>query len=63
METAMNEPNLKLTIVGVFRTYELETENGARRLLLYDPEIKEPLRFTWVIQDEDAATPPQASGQ
>ena len=52
----MNESNLKLTIVRVFRTYEFKTENGARRLLLYDPQIKEPLRFTWIIQDEDTTS-------
>jgi hypothetical protein len=56
METAMNEPNLKLIIPGVFRTYESKTENGATRLLLYDPQIKEPLRFTWIIQDEDTSS-------
>jgi len=50
MKVAMNESRANLTILGAFRTYILTTENGIVRLVLYDPETKSPLRYTWVMR-------------
>ena len=51
-----NETNLRFVIPKVFRTYRFTTESGKIRLLFYDPETKEPLRYTWVIRGEDTTT-------
>ncbi len=48
----MNESRTNRTILGAFRTYILPTENSVVRLVLYDPETKSPLRYTWVIRGE-----------
>ena len=48
----MNKSRTNLTILGAFRTYILPTETGIARLVLYDPETKTPLRYTWVMRGE-----------
>jgi hypothetical protein len=51
----VSETNLRLVIQGVFQTYKFTTERGKMLcLLFYDPETKEPLRYTWVIRGEES---------